>query len=520
MRPVIIVHSPGRTVLRMVRYALLGAVLVPATLLAQVPRAATGAPRVGPPRGTVIVVGGGSMGPEIYQAFIDAAGGPDALILDVPNAGGADSYPSGPGSRTWRQAGARNIQLFFTKDPRVADSDSFSTVVKKAGGVWFQGGRQFRLVDAYGGTKTEAEFNAVLARGGVVGGSSAGASILGDFLVRGAPSNNNLIMDYPGYQKGFAYLRGVGVDQHVVARERLADLADSIIPRYPQLLGISSDEGTAWVVRGDTGTIVGRSKAFVYGGNDPNDDGKPFLTLFPGDVYDLGARRVMRRAYEGSEVTPAFIQALFSKYENASAGGATVLVAKDGKVLVDRSFGIPPQPRYMPTTTVPQFSLGRISDVFTGICSQLSEPTSIGVTYTPSDSATPVMNQFQRCVAQRASSPVGLHKTVATDSGEVFSNVDELYRMSLGLEQPLTYSRVTSGDAGANREGIDRSRGWEQDRYRGVARYRAFASAGGRRGVFVRVPERKATILILTNDESADVRGMSDAIAEKLLGNR
>ena len=104
----------------------------------------------------------------------------------------------------------------------------------------------------------------MLARGGVVGGSSAGASILGGFMVRGAPSSNNLIMHYPDYQKGFGYLKNAGIDQHVVARERLPDLADSISTKYPKLLGISEDEGTAWVVSGDTATIIGKSKAFVY----------------------------------------------------------------------------------------------------------------------------------------------------------------------------------------------------------------------------------------------------------------
>ena len=43
----------------------------------------------------------------------------------------------------------------------------------------------------------------VLERGGVIAGSSAGASILGDFMVRGAPSNDNNIMDYPGYERAF-----------------------------------------------------------------------------------------------------------------------------------------------------------------------------------------------------------------------------------------------------------------------------------------------------------------------------
>src|SRR5262245_9790837 len=284
--------------------------------------------KVGPARGTVVVVGGGSMGPEIYKAFIDAAGGPDALILDVPNASG---NPPGPNAgQAWRNAGAKSLVVLYTTDRKVADSDSFTAIIKKAGGVWFEGGRQFHLVQDYGGTKTEREFMAVLERGGVVGGSSAGASILGDFMVRGAPSNDNMIMAYPGYENGFGYLRNVGIDQHVVARSRLPDLADSVITVYPNLLGISEDEGTAWVIRGDTGTIIGRNKAFVYNGKDKTDAGSPFLTLHPGDRYNLNDRRVISRAIDRSPVKLSTINALFSKYNDPGAGGATVLVAQNG----------------------------------------------------------------------------------------------------------------------------------------------------------------------------------------------
>src|SRR6476661_8658676 len=93
------------------------ALALPATLAAQGSSESVPAPfkarpladgpvKVGPAKGTVIVVGGGSMGPEIYKAFIDAAGGPDALILDVPNAGG---NPPGPNAgQAWRNAGAKN----------------------------------------------------------------------------------------------------------------------------------------------------------------------------------------------------------------------------------------------------------------------------------------------------------------------------------------------------------------------------------------------------------------------------
>jgi cyanophycinase len=326
----------------------------------------------------------------------------------------------------------------------------------------------------------------------------------------------------------------VGIDQHVVARERLADLADSIMPKYPSLLAISEDEGTAWVVQGDTATIVGRNKAFVYGGKDATDAGKPFLTLHPGDKYNLGTRHVMHRAVDDSPVTEKFVSSLFGKYTNPSAGGATVLVAQDGAVFIDQSYGIPAQAKYMPTTTVPQFPLGGITAVFESICSQVPEPAGRGRGNPAPDSAAagapgaaagggrgrggapaPPMTPFQRCVAQRLSTPIGMHKTAANEAGDVLSDVDELYRLALGLENPRTYMRGAPTDA--DRVSIDYAKGWQADTFHGVARLSAFGAAGGKRDAFVRFPDRHAAIIILTNDESADARGMAEKIAERLL---
>jgi cyanophycinase len=465
----------------------------------------TGAIKVGPPRGTVIVVGGGAMGPEIYKAFIEAAGGPDALILDVPNAGGADSVSANAG-QAWRNNGAKNVAVLFTKDRKVADSDSFTAMIKKAGGIWFEGGRQWHLVQDYGGTRTERAIMEVLERGGVVGGSSAGASILGDFMVRGAPSNNNMIMDYPGYEIGFGYLRNVGIDQHVVARSRLPDLADSIIPRYPNLLAISEDEGTAWVVRGDTGHIIGRNKAFAYNAQEKDSDA-PFLTLHPGDRFDLNARRVISRAVDRSPVKLDLINAMFAKYNDPSAGGATVLVARDGEVFIDHAFGIPAQDRYMPRTTLPLFDVGDIAKVFTELCAQMEAQPQRGQGAGGGrgrgrGGAPP--SPLQTCVT-RVTSTVGAGKTAAgTDSNHVRSSVDELYRVALGLDATTTWRNT------------DYAKGWTMDSYRGSTRLAAYATPDGKRAAFVRIPDRHATIIILTNDASADVRPMVDKILDEL----
>jgi cyanophycinase len=475
-----------------------------------------GSIKVGPEKGTVVVVGGGAMGPEIYKAFIDAAGGPDALIIDVPNAGGQDVVSPNAGA-AWRSNGAKNVVVLFTKDRKVADSDSFVAIIKKAGGVWFDGGRQFHLVQDYGGTKTEREIMALVERGGVVGGSSAGASILGDFMVRGAPSNNNLIMDYPGYERAFGYLKNVGIDQHVVARSRLPDLADSIVPRYKDLLAISEDEGTAWVIKGDTATIIGRNKAFVYNGKDATDPGYPFLTLRPGDRFNMNTRRVISRAIDRTPDKLDFINAMFRKYDDPAAGGATVLVAQNGEVFIDHAFGVAQAPKYMPRTTLPQFNIGKITNVFTAMCAAMPQRGRGQGAATRPDSNAPAAagaargrgrggpppSPLQQCVT-RVSSLIGAHQTAPVDSTLIQSSVDELYRLALGLYATPGMS-WEPGNA------------WTNDTYKGVERHAAYGTENGRQSAFVLIPESSTTIIILTNDASADARGMAERILDQVL---
>ena len=64
--------------------------------------------------------------------------------------------------------------MLHTRDRAEADTEAFVAPLKTARGVWFGGGRQWRLVDAYMGTRTQREIEAVLARGGVIGGSRPG----------------------------------------------------------------------------------------------------------------------------------------------------------------------------------------------------------------------------------------------------------------------------------------------------------------------------------------------------------
>jgi len=527
----------------------------------------------------VIVVGGGGQGPEVFAKLIELSGGPDALILDVPTAGGDSVYPPDwRGQNGLRAAGAKNVKVLHTIDRKKADSDEWLAQFKDARGIWFEGGRHFHLVDSYLGTKTEKLFHDILARGGAASGSSAGASILGSFLVRGAPSNNNFIMAYPGYLKGFAFLRGVGIDQHVVARERLADLADSLMRKYPDTLFISEDEGTAWVVQGDVAEIIGRNKAFVYNGRDKTDPGKPYLSLHPGDKYDLAARHVIHRASEETKVTPKFVDGVFAAYRKKGAPQATVLVAENGKVFVDQAYNVPPQGKYMSETSSPNFALGEISDALGASVFLASMRAQAGgrggrggaggrgangrgnpddTTAAPPAAAPPLKltdevapgvsirdylshaksapngakrfaallakqggQQLNQLANTRLYTPIGMHKTdVDSSTGAFRSNVDELYRFELGLtaNRSLTeaegvnvFTPVDGGTAG-------NSLGWRVDQYKGHVRQAAYGTSDGHRAAFVRLPDIKAAIIILTDDPGADARGMAAKIADKLI---
>ncbi len=131
--------------------------------------------KVGPAKGALVIVGGGTT-TAILREFIKLAGGVDSEIVVIPTASGKSSSRD---VELFEQLGATKVSALHNNDPKVADTESFVALLKTAKGVWFGGGRQWRLVDAYKNTKVEKMLWKVLERGGVIGGSSAGASIQG-----------------------------------------------------------------------------------------------------------------------------------------------------------------------------------------------------------------------------------------------------------------------------------------------------------------------------------------------------
>jgi cyanophycinase len=245
-------------------------------------------PTIGPSKGWLIISGGGGLINESKERFVALAGGPSAGFIVIPTAL-TDKEIDPAKVRQSFSNGFRvpHVTVLHTKDRVRANSDGFVEPLRHASGVLIEGGRQWRLADAYLGTAVEREIKALLARGGVVCGGSAGASIQGSYLVRGAPEGNDIMMA-PGHETGFGLLMNSAIDQHVNTRGREKDL-DSVIAAHPNLLGIGIDEKAAIVVHGDSFFVVGGQVA-IHDGKD--HDGAGYYFLSPEQAFNLRTRSI------------------------------------------------------------------------------------------------------------------------------------------------------------------------------------------------------------------------------------
>lgn len=244
------------------------------------------------PKGTLIIVGGGGMPADISRRFVELGGGANGTFVVLPISNPDPLQPRDMGDGFLRRNGAKNIHVIKDREQKALEDPKNLEILKKATAVWFGGGRQWRFVDAYEGTKIHDLFRDVLRRGGVIGGSSAGATIQGDYLCRGAPGGpNNIICE--GYERGLGFLPGVAIDQHFTQRNRLKDMV-LLMKTYPQFLGIGLDEATAILVQGHVAEVMGTNQVHFYDRRKPVVEGQPdHESLKAGTRYDLKERKVL-----------------------------------------------------------------------------------------------------------------------------------------------------------------------------------------------------------------------------------
>lgn len=244
------------------------------------------------PKGTLVLSGGGGVQSPTWSKFIDAAGGKEARIVCIPSGAkvGPGEVPSSYSARQLREHGCTNVTVFHVAGPQRAESDfRLHALLEQATGVWIDGGRTYRIIDSYQHTKVHALLQRILDRGGVVGGSSAGCQVAGDFLLRGDPRTNRRLV-FDGYTTGLGFLRGVVLDAHFLQRDRHGAFVD-LMKRYPQMLGIGVDEDTALIVRGSIAEVLGQESVSFY---DFSGKRQEPVILKQGGRYDISKRRPLR----------------------------------------------------------------------------------------------------------------------------------------------------------------------------------------------------------------------------------
>ncbi|RKR80420.1 cyanophycinase [Mucilaginibacter gracilis] len=264
--------------------------------------------RHGPENGSLLIIGGNEGDNKaIWNKFTELAGGKDKAIIVVVTTAAGDGAVKDVAAidSIKKHTGITNVTLLHTTDLKTANSKQFIEPLTKATGVFFVGGRQWRIADAYLNTLTHKAFFDVLARGGVIAGTSAGASIQGSFLWRGDTHGPEITIG--DHTQGLGFLKNSAIDQHLFIRNREFDLVE-LIRKSPKLIGIGIDEATAVVIQKDTLSVVGNSFVAIYdhatiaglspkhvinNNEDYNNSDGPYFLLHDGQRYDLNERKVI-----------------------------------------------------------------------------------------------------------------------------------------------------------------------------------------------------------------------------------
>ncbi|MEM6505874.1 MAG: Type 1 glutamine amidotransferase-like domain-containing protein [Planctomycetota bacterium] len=245
--------------------------------------------------GTLLIYGGNRTTDTMWDRFIESAGGKDANFVCIPTAGRTEEYiddTASFGYRALKQRGCENVRVLHTHRRARANADeTLIDCLENADGVWIGGGRTYRMMDAYERTRVHEMLKGVLDRGGAIAGSSAGAQVQGDFLVRGDPRNNVDPIVFDGYLRGLGLIEGVIIDAHFSQRKRQVPFS-ALIDTYPQMLGIGIDENTGLIIRGSGAEVVGEFNVTFY---DHSGTHKRAAVLAAGDRYDLAKRRELER---------------------------------------------------------------------------------------------------------------------------------------------------------------------------------------------------------------------------------
>jgi cyanophycinase len=221
------------------------------------------------PAGTIFAIGGAEAKlrrRSVLRAFVAEAGGTNARIAVIPSASSLGPEVVEVYRAVFASLGAGEVIEVRPASRAEAQNGSLATSLEGVSAIFMTGGNQLKLSNFITGTPFGAAINAAHQRGVVVAGTSAGASILADYMIAFGSGGSTPKQRMSQLSAGLGLVTGVVIDQHFEQRNRYGRLL-SLVAQSPSLLGIGIDEDTAAVVRpGSVLEVIGRGAVTVIDG--------------------------------------------------------------------------------------------------------------------------------------------------------------------------------------------------------------------------------------------------------------
>ena len=232
-------------------------------------------------RGSLLIAGGALTGSShaIFRTLTELAGGGRIAVF-----GTASSEPARVAALAVSdivKAGGIGVALEVT--PRTSSDPTLLEELRSCAGFWFEGGDQRRITDAFTDTPALEVIRERFHAGAVIGGTSAGAAMMGGVMIADGSSLEALQRGAATLETGLGFLRGAITDQHFSQRGRFARLMLALTAT-DTAVGVGVDEDTALLIPpSGPWQIVGSSSVTLF----EQRDGRLSLSLLKqGDTLD------------------------------------------------------------------------------------------------------------------------------------------------------------------------------------------------------------------------------------------
>ncbi|NHN54872.1 cyanophycinase [Calidifontibacter sp. DB0510] len=199
----------------------------------------------------------------VLRRFVRLAGGRRARICVIPTASSVPDEVVEVYSTVFSRLGCAEVSAVNPRTRVESSSEDLVRQVDEATGVFLSGGNQLKLSQLIVGTPLGEALLRAHDRGAVVAGTSAGASIMSQFMISMGDEGVTPRQRSSQLTAGLGLLPGVIIDQHFDQRARYGRLL-SLVAGSPSLLGMGIDEDTAAeITDGEQLTVVGSGAVFV-----------------------------------------------------------------------------------------------------------------------------------------------------------------------------------------------------------------------------------------------------------------